>query len=156
MINSLKNTKLFGGLHDDALHQIATFSKLITVMPDSPIIAEEQNNSTDLFLLTKGRVDVGKKFAPTDTSKTIPLSSLDEELFGEISWLTRRKRSAVVKCIELSNFLVIDGEKLRQYMESHPEVGYVVLSRIAELLSQRLINRTEELRYHGIRDIYRN
>ncbi|MBF0448508.1 MAG: cyclic nucleotide-binding domain-containing protein [Magnetococcales bacterium] len=156
MINALKKTKLFAGLNDDALHQIATFSKMITVMPDAPIIAEEQSNNTDLFLLISGRVDVGKKFAPTDNSQTIPLSSLDEELFGEVSWLTKKKRSAVVKCIELSNFLVIDGEKLRQYMENNPDIGYVVLSRIAELLSQRLINRTEELRYHGISDIYRN
>ncbi|MEO5365742.1 MAG: cyclic nucleotide-binding domain-containing protein [Magnetococcus sp. WYHC-3] len=146
MQDVLKKTKLFAELPDADLAEIAGFCRQFTVMKGEKALTEDQGGSGDLFLLLRGGVDVGKKFTAAESAQTMKITSVGDELFGEIAWFTGSKRSAGLTCTHDSRFLVVNGQKLRAYLEQHPAVGVTVLWRVGEVLSRRLVQRTEDLK----------
>jgi signal transduction histidine kinase len=55
--------------------------------------------------------------------------------------------STSVVCIEPTRAILVEGERLREYLRTHPSVGLEVMNRIAALISGRYRTATNTLTY---------
>ena len=60
------------------------------------------------------------------------------EIFGEIGWLLRGKRTATVRCIGDVEAIRINGDMFMQFLEQRPDVGFQVMRNITLLITKRL------------------
>jgi len=137
MLACLEASSLFSELDVKSITDIAKFSHYKIYQPGDILITENQNNSHDLFIIRSGNIEIvtnSKDFI----SEEIPISRQDREIIGEISWLTRQKRSATIRCSSEVEAVCIDGDKLEAYLESRPVAGHAVMKQIARFLANRL------------------
>lgn len=80
------------------------------------------------------------------TSNEAIISLHDKELFGEISWITGRKRTASVSCLGEAETIRIDGIEFMDYLQSHPKVGFIVMRNVATLVASSLGNTDQLLK----------
>lgn len=80
----------------------------------------------DLYLIQTGRVAIT---VPNDRGEHIALDSLDPGgFFGEISLLDGGPRSATVRAIEDSTFLVLSRDAFHQFLRTRPESAIAILN----------------------------
>lgn len=67
------------------------------------------------------------------------------DVFGELTLFETAPRSATVTAVESCEVLEIDGESLTVYMDRHPEMGYLLLRGLYQILTDRLRKADERL-----------
>lgn len=147
MIEQLQQTALFAGIPLRALGDISCFCQPLALSAGDQLIAENAQHTHDLFILCDGQVEIlssGANAGSGSTSSEVVLSAQDQTVFGEISWLAKRKRTATVRCVGNVEAIRIDGQALFEYLQNHTEIGFQVMHRIALLLAERL-ERTDQL-----------
>jgi CRP-like cAMP-binding protein len=100
--------------------------------PAGQVLFEQDDNSRDLYMLISGSVEVimhGQKLATISEGGSI---------FGEISFLLEVPRTATVRTIAPSEFLVIGD------VDSLVETQPMLMARIAKLLAARLKEMDEK------------
>lgn len=137
MINCLVNTFLFQELEFSAIEEIAKFCTKLNLSDGEILISENEAQNYDLFILCMGSVEIVSS-SSSKTSEEIVISKQDTEVFGEIAWLTRNKRTATLRCRGEVEAVRIDATKLMEYMEVNPQIGFEIMRKIANLLAKRL------------------
>ena len=145
MISDLEQVQLFKEVTAQALQEISQFCTKLELEDGETFIAENDPRSRDLFVLRKGRVEITTNSSGITSSEAI-ISQHDKELFGEISWITGRKRTATVRCIGEVEAIRIDGEKLMSYLQDHPDTGFIVMRAVTMLVANSLSNTDQLLK----------
>jgi CRP-like cAMP-binding protein len=135
----LRRFTVFGGLAPEIYEEIAQFSDELTVDSDYYLF-EEGDKAERLFLVLEGSVDLlinmneeGTERNEVETIVTgqfIGWSSMLEPYVYKLSALTTSKSSIVV----------VDAAQLRDLLAKNPEAGFLVMSRVAKLIGERLTN----------------
>lgn len=137
MIGELEQTSFFHDLSLKQMEEISQFCELLQLNDGDILIQEGEQGKRDIFHLCSGSVEI----VSNDTSiisNEVVLSRQDKELFGEISWLTNRKRTASVRCRGNVEAVRIDGLALMQFLEKNSEIGFLVMRRVALIISERM------------------
>ena len=145
MIAELEQVQLFKDITGQALEEISCFCTKLELEDGDTFIAENDPRSRDLFILCQGRVEIITSSSGITSSEAI-ISQQDKELFGEISWISGRKRTATVRCVGEVEAIRIDGERFMNYLESHPETGFIVMRTITTLMANSLSNTDQLLK----------
>jgi CRP-like cAMP-binding protein len=143
MISDLERTNFFHDLSLEQLEEITPFCTLLQLNDGDILIKEGDQGNRDIYHLCSGSVEI----VSNDTSiisNEVVLSSEDNELFGEISWLTNGKRTASVRCKGDVEAIRIDGKALMNFLENNPEIGFLIMRRIALIISERM-EKTDSL-----------
>lgn len=143
MISDLEQTDFFRDLSLEQIEEISPFCKLLQLNDGEIMIQERDTGGNDLFHLLSGSVEI----VSNDTSilsNEVVLSKEDKALFGEISWLTDCKRTASVRCRGPVEAICIDGKALMSFLEKNPEIGFLIMRRVAIIISER-IEETDSL-----------
>jgi CRP-like cAMP-binding protein len=135
--NDLAPVYVFRDLEFSVLEAIAGFSAKRHFFAGEDLISEHRGSLSDIYVLCAGTVEIISSSSGV-TSEEVSLSRQDKEIFGEISWLTQRKRTATIRCLSEVEAVCIDGHQFMQYLDSHPEVGFPVMKNMALLLADRL------------------
>lgn len=144
VFQALKNTEFCTGLSDDAIRDIAAFSTLLHLANGERLFAREQEADDDLFLLVQGNLDVvvpyqtGQATASEKPPREMLLSPVEHELFGEIAWILKSPRIAMIKSRGVAEVVRVHGKGLDDYLQTHPEVGMRVMQHVAALLARKL------------------
>ncbi|OGT18994.1 MAG: hypothetical protein A2V90_04460 [Gammaproteobacteria bacterium RBG_16_57_12] len=98
----------------------------------------EQNN--DVFIILSGTVRVlGTVDLNKDTHVSPGFSDLGEgQVFGELPLFDKQPRSASVAAVNDCELAVLHGDKLIEFLDAHPDIGYNILRGIVESLVERL------------------
>ncbi len=107
----------------------AALAKNTKIFPADTMIFEEGDTTRDLYLLLRGRVVVikaGQKIAEISE----PMS-----YFGEMSAILGEPRSAAIKALEESEFMIVPGDKFESLIDVSPAVGKKILQTLAQRLS---------------------
>ncbi len=139
MINELLNTYLFKDMEYHALQEIVKFSTRVQLNDGDVLIYENESENFDVFVLCAGSVEIISS-SSASVSSDVAISKQDLEIFGEISWLTRGKRTATVRCRGEVEAIRIDGKVFMHYLEENPKTGFDIMSKVALLLAQRLVS----------------
>lgn len=97
-------------------------------------------NTTSLFYLQKGAARVLGTVDVSENRKVHPgfYDIVPGEVFGELVLIHQEPRSATVVCLEECEVVSIDGRKLMQYLELHPEFGFRFMCEMMEMVIHRL------------------
>ena len=125
-VTVLSNTRIFAGVHDHALMEIAQIVREVAVPAGETIIHEGADESWMFILVTGGaRVSVGDveiaRIGPGDT-------------VGELALIDPAPRSASVITSEPSLLFRIDRAPFREIMEEQPDVVSALLTMLIRMI----------------------
>lgn len=145
MISELESTALFQGVSLSYLSCIAEFCEVVELGDGDPLIAENDVQNRDLFVILEGKVEILSS-GTKSTSNEIVLTDQAKEVFGEISWLTGASRTASIRSVGATNVIRIDGNEFSRFLEDNHDMGYRVMKNLARLVAQRMIDTNNLLK----------
>lgn len=138
----LSKTKLFEGIETTALNEIAQFTERQIFEPmynqDMVIIPADESQEPDLYLIISGEVSLESMPKTMNITRTKQEKSLEHEVFGELSWVLQQKRLSDIHTNSRVVLLRIHGQKLQEFLTTHPEVALLFWQRIFYATAKRL------------------
>ncbi len=117
--SALKKLPIFCGLSDRDLAVIAPILKTVSYSSGEDVIHEGEIGDS-LYIITKGSVEV---FKPDSDNEEISLGVLPEgSYFGELSLFDEHPRSATVRTLEDTLFLILSRSDLNGVLEGNHEL----------------------------------
>jgi CRP-like cAMP-binding protein len=160
--NLLTQFKFFSDVSGDKLSAIAQLGNLLDFKAGETIfrIADSSDNlygvvngEVELILVYKDKLlEADITYEEQNQSrievveKPIRVALVDPgKIFGWSSLVRSRKRTVTAKCRETSQIIALPGTGLESLFEKDPELGYLLMSRLSNIISDRLQERTEKL-----------
>jgi CRP/FNR family cyclic AMP-dependent transcriptional regulator len=108
--------------------------------PPNTTLFSEGDAGQEVYLILKGAVRVLGNVDLDDARHIRPgFGDLGQgEVFGELALFDNQPRSASVVTVKECDLAVIDGEKLMQFLDSHPDVGFPLIKDLILILVRRL------------------
>jgi CRP-like cAMP-binding protein len=135
--NLLARSPLFAGLPEAHLAPFVTLAEEITCRAGDFLFREGEEASR-LYMLLSGKVNVQVQ----PTSLTHPLTIVSLSTFGQlVGWsgfMLPNYYTASAVCQEDCCLLAFNGAAFNRVLEDDPALGFPVMRRIAEVISQRL------------------
>jgi SulP family sulfate permease len=134
--------EIFDGLN---VHQVAEISECSDrrSVDAGEEIMREGGRSRDLFGLISGRVEVVKMDGSGSEQRLAEIGT--GHVFGELGLAVGAPRTATVRTLEDSEFLVIDGEEFHQLQQEYSNAAYKVEHNILRLVARRMGETNREL-----------
>lgn len=126
-----KKNYLVCGLSDDDIRTVAELSEF-RVLPGGAEVVRLGDKNPDLFVIIDGIAMVYAKGGVV-LGERGPGS-----VIGEASLVDNQPRSAYVMAKGTLTVAHFDGVKLRKFMFQHKDIGFIMLSNLARVLSMRL------------------
>jgi CRP/FNR family cyclic AMP-dependent transcriptional regulator len=146
-IDLIKNNELFYGFTDGEIALLAHQSKLKKFKKDVFII-QEGENSHEMFLIKQGKVNVMLNNA---NGKELILSTYHEgDLFGELSLLDGRPRSANVVALENCQLLVVHKQDFYDIITNNTQAALQIINYLCHKI--RVTNSIAQS--YALMDVY--
>ena len=161
-IAQLNAFAIFDGIAEDIMDRIGQSAQLLDYGRED-VIFEEGQGASHLYGVLEGEVELNIVFhdrvMKTDIrfedyvhkridtiEKKIIIEVLDPgEIFAWSAFCAPHKLTSTATCTQATQVAAIDGAELRAILAQAPETGYLFAQRVAEVISQRLRNRTARL-----------
>jgi CRP/FNR family transcriptional regulator, cyclic AMP receptor protein len=117
---------------------------------EGDMIFSEGDESTELYIILKGEIELQIKIAPQLADTTV-LIVKPYEIFGELSFVDPKPRAATARCLKKTVVAVIRREDFENLIQSQPGVGLRFYRNVAQLLSEKLRKMNGYLRETLIR-----
>jgi len=153
---------IFSDIPQEHLSEIAQWGKVLE-FDLNEIIFRDGENAFDLYGVVDGEVElslmVRDKILKTDIQyeesiqthietieKDIIVDSIEPgEIFGWSSFIEPRLFTTTAKPTKSNRIISLPADKFKAIFDKNPQVGYVFMQRLTEIISQRLRNRTNKL-----------
>ncbi len=142
-IGILKKVKFFDTLAEDELKEIASLSKPEEYKEGETIFSEGDDGDR-LFVILSGAVRISKNIPGMGEEALSILRGGD--YFGEMSLIDNAPRSADARTHEDSSLMTLSKKDLETLMGEKKDIGYKILSKFVETLSQRLRDTNDKIR----------
>ena len=116
---------------------------------DGDLIIKEGENGQDLYILSKGSIQIFRK---TQFGDEIAIADLDDSFdvfFGEAALVDQDQRSATVRAVGKCEVLVLNGKDFVEFCKDYPRLGFYVYRKITKRM-QQMIKRS----YKDITTLY--
>ncbi len=134
-IETLKSLDIFDGLNDKELESLKEIAEVVE-LPKGAIIFREHEDANDLFILLQGNIAI--QFEVGRNRDAVVHSVGAGQAFGWSALVQPCQFTATAKCINHSTLVTISRVKLRDLMEEDCHMGFVIMEKLAELVSERL------------------
>jgi len=135
--NTLSKIELFKDLPESLLAEVVSFCQEFNA-PKGTVIFNIEDEAKSLHVLVSGQVNIRVRMASKPDFLTVSVINQPFQTFGWSGMVAPYHYTANATCEEDSQLLAIDGDKLMATLERFPEAGFVVMRRIAEIISARL------------------
>ncbi len=160
--NLLSKFRFFSDIADDSLSAIAQQGELLDFKAGD-IIFQIGDSSGYLYGVVKGEVELSlvyeDKVLKTDIKyeeenqsrfevleKSIKVAVVDPgKIFGWSALVSNRERTLTAKCLDASQVIALPGDALKTLFEKDPALGYILMTRLSDIISGRLQDRTDKL-----------
>ncbi len=160
--NPLAGFKFFSAVAPDALEMIAQKGEVLELEAEE-VVFHYKEPAEHFYALLKGEVDLSIVFTDRvlkteiEYEESIQASLVDEEkwivvdtvypdqVFGWASLVGPGLRTVTAQCTEASRVIAIPAVELKTMMEDDHSLGYMIMSKLSNIISNRLKNRTDKL-----------
>jgi len=136
----VKEIDLFKGIDSEVMKEIANICTEESYAKDA-VLFKEGEEAERLYILEEGSLNLvienGGSLTYTLTEPGL--------VFGWSSMVESGRYTASAVCATDSKVVRIEREKLDKIFNLHPEVGLIVLKRLAGIISERLSNAYRDL-----------
>ena len=145
----LRNSEVFYNLSNEDLLEIAKFCQE-EVYQDGQTVFVEDDPARKLLVVERGKLAIEKRIQlgrhSTPRNATIAYVS-PNQVAGFSAVAPPHQHSGTITALEPTRVCAVDGDKLREYLDSHPDAGYHVMSAITSLVRGRYQSATNTLTY---------
>ncbi len=135
LIEDLRRFSIFHSLDEQALQIFARCAQRRTANQGDYLVREGQP-AEHCYGLLEGRMAIELELPqrPAMTIMTVKPGQVAgwSWMFPPFQW------SANIRALDDLSYISLEGSCLRQYCDSHPEHGYLIMKHFAKLISQRL------------------
>lgn len=133
----LARLELFEGLSVESLQAITALCRELSFAPGAVIFSPER--SSDLaFLLLEGSVRLTVHASSLPEPVSIVVLETPGQAFGFSTVVGQGHHNSSAEAVTSVRAVAIDGLPFLAYLEKNPEVGFIVMRRVARALSRRL------------------
>ncbi|MFQ5900446.1 MAG: cyclic nucleotide-binding domain-containing protein [Thermodesulfobacteriota bacterium] len=139
----LKKIELFEDLNEEELKKVADICEE-EQHKAGDILFSENSPADNLYVMRRGRVAIeievsgGKKV-------NVYTASQDDEPFGWSALVEPFKSTASARCVKDSTIVSIDGRGLKNLIDNDYRLGYIIMRKVARVISTRLRNTRLQL-----------
>lgn len=126
---------IFSGLTGKELDALTRISDTVDC-PRGEFIFRENTPADKLYVLSRGRVSVG--FEVGHHQEAVVHVVEPGQAFGWSALVQPYQFTATAKCVEDSEVVSVDREGLRRLMDTDCYLGFVIMEKLAEIISERL------------------
>ncbi len=134
---TLAGLELFEGLPEEDLKMIASLCQELTYAAQSSIFSPEKS-ARHILLLLKGTVGLTVHASPLAEPVTISVLNTPGQVFGFASVIGQPHHNSSALAVTDVRALAIDGDRLMDFLAAKPETGFLIMKRIAAVISRRL------------------
>jgi CRP-like cAMP-binding protein len=144
-IKDIRTSDLFAGLDDTSLERVAQFCQ-VEAYKAGTVIFSEGDHAYKIYLLQEGVVTV--RIQATTSGKSIVVEPVEKTngVFGWSALTEPYVYTASAVCATDARVIGIEGEGLMAFLEENPSTGFVVMKRLAVIISSRLRRTWDHLR----------
>ena len=135
----LADLDLFEGLDTGQLAPLAALAEEVT-FDEGTNIFTEGGRATRLFVLVDGKVNIQVALSSRPEHLTVASLTRPGQLVGWSGSLSADTYTASAVCTANSRLLAFDGKAFMTVLEDNPATGFIILRRIADVISGRLRN----------------
>ena len=144
-IEILKKVPLFGGLANDQLADLSAVFRWRSY-PNGSLIITEGSSGDTLFVLNKGAAKVTRE---SEDGREVILAFLRVgDIFGELSILDGRERSANVVALEDTEVYTLERDEFLALLIGYPALSVLLLQELAH----RIRAADQQIEYLALRD----
>lgn len=140
---ALAQIDLFKGLVHEQLKKIATKVRLESKKEGSFLILENQIGD-EIFIILSGSLEVGI-FLPGGQEMEHVTNIGGGHVLGELALVGADRRSASVKVLRDTQYLVAKSSDLLSVFREDPALGFAFMTNLATVLAARLVKTTKSL-----------
>lgn len=134
----LNEVPLFAGCQEAVLKEIAAIAQQVA-HPKGHLIYDAGDQATEMYVLLQGLVAF-KTSRGTGLLNVQPVMKR-HMIFGWASLIPEHpRRLGSAKCLEDSQLLSIDGDKLFDILRRNPDAGFVVMTRLSSLIAKTFVD----------------
>jgi hypothetical protein len=135
--SSSNEIQVFEDFTDDEVLTISHYSEKKFYQRDE-VVFKEKSKDASLYVVLSGKLEA---LAHTSDHKKISLSFIDEgEVFGELSFLDGKIRSATIIAVTDVELLQISRQEFNRLRLEHPDIASKLIMDLARVVSLRLRN----------------
>lgn len=134
---TLGGLELFSGLPDRALAAIAAVSEIKRYAPGEIIFSPERAAEW-AFVLLRGSVRLTVHASALPAPVSLASIKTPGQTFGFSSVIGQGHHNSSAEAVSEVEAVAINGVRFLDYLGKDPEVGFVVMSRVAGAISRRL------------------
>ena len=137
---------LFEGLTDDQLTKIAAVATEVS-MEDGQEICKEGEEAKALLILKTGAVEL---LTTIDAEIELPIAMLRKpgKIFGAGVLVPPYQYALTARCAETGTLLSIERSVLQKLLNENRDLGFIVMTNLAEHFLGKLKESRQELRIH--------
>jgi CRP/FNR family cyclic AMP-dependent transcriptional regulator len=142
-LDELKQYEIFSVFPDNQLSELAKISKK-KAYEKGVHVYEHGDRATQLYVVSKGLVSL-RDIKPGDLVGISYEICEPGELFGTASLMKPQEHSLTAICLEGSEVIAIEADKLFELCEKDPRLGYNLMGTIAQLYFDRYTHAKKQL-----------
>jgi signal transduction histidine kinase len=145
----LRRAEIFSNLPDQDLVEIAEFCSE-EAYSDGDTILVEGEPAEKMFIVERGKLALEKKvqLGRHSTPRNATIGYVDPGKVAGFSTLTLpHTYSTSAICVEPTRVISIDGNALRNFVNTHPEAGLQVVTKLTEVIGKRYRRAINTLTY---------
>lgn len=148
-IKILQGIEIFNGL---AYYELESISRLATEEKYTvqQMIFEEGTPTRKLYVVAEGTVEI-KKWINNKSKQMVVDTVTPGKIFGWSALTKPPILTASAWVTKPTRLIAFSGDKLRDLFEKNTRIGYVVMSNLACVISQRLRHISEHLLKYSVR-----
>jgi CRP-like cAMP-binding protein len=135
----LSQTTLFEGLTEEQLKAVADHSEEITCQ-QGEMLFWEGDVAELLYILVEGELDVFVQLSSRPERVTVSVISQPYQTLGWSGLVAPHVYTASALCEVDCHLVAIDGVELIEVLKADTAMGFTVMGRIAEMMSNRMRN----------------
>lgn len=137
-VKALRRAELFAGIDEAAVESIAEIGE-VQHYEEGDAIYQLGDDSKDIYVLISGRVrftlGVGNRGQSSGSIMT------GRMVFGWAALVDEQpRRVATAACLEDSILLALNGDRLLEKLEQHPDAGFLVMRRLAAMIARNFMD----------------
>jgi len=136
LLKILSGTHFAEGLSNCHLQCLCRAARLQRIEPGT-VLFREGDHEDEIFVIVSGHVQLLMKVP--GRGDVVFLTAGPGDLVGWSGVIGEGRMTATAKVTEDTTMICLSGQRLKELCSCEPDLGYVLMKRIAQVLSQRLL-----------------
>jgi CRP/FNR family transcriptional regulator, cyclic AMP receptor protein len=142
LLKLLCETRFAEGLPNDYLQSLCRTSRMVRIKEGEQLF-REGTVEDEIFVLTSGHIRLSMSVPGRGD---VPFLTVGPgELVGWSGLISDGRMTAKATAAKESVLIALSGRRIRELCDAQPDLGYVLMKRVAQVLSQRLLSTRLQL-----------